>query len=104
MDDLTLFMLCMIAVPLIGLIAYSIANRPRTRSGPATVEAHRIGVSGVGCQYSSGWLYMVTFRFSDGDTLELYTLRSDYETIQDGQHGTVFWDGDQLMDFIPDQI
>lgn len=102
MDEQTIFMLIIIAVPLLALVVYGITNRPKVVTGPATVESHSVEHSKVGAQWSSSWNYLITFRLSDGDSLLLYTTEAEYQTIQDGQTGTLFWDDNQLVEFIPD--
>lgn len=102
MDEQTIFMLFIFAVPILALVVYAITNRPKIVTGPATVESHSVEHSKVGSPWSRGWNYLIIFQLSDGDTLELYTTEAEYQTIEDGQTGTLFWDGNQLMDFIPD--
>ena len=103
MDEQTIFILIIIAVPFLALITYGITNRPKTVTGPATVESHSVEHAKIGVQWSHSWNYLITFRLSDGDTLLLYTTEAEYQTIEDGQSGTLFWDGNQLVDFIPDE-
>ena len=102
MDGQTIFLLAIIATPFLALIVYGILNRPKVLTGPATVDSHRVEHAKYGGIWSHSWNYLVTFRFSDGDTLELHTTLAEYQTLEDGQHGTLSWDGNQLMDFIPD--
>lgn len=102
MDEQTIFMLVIFGVPVLALVVYAITNRPKIITGPATVESHKVEHSKVGVRWSHSWNYLIIFRLSDGDTLELYTTEAEYQTIEDGQTGTLFWDGNQLMDFIPD--
>lgn len=102
MDEQTILILIIIAVPFLALVVYAITNRPKIVTGPATVGSHSVEHSKVGARWSRGWNYLITFRLSDGDTLELYTTEAEYQTIKDGQTGTLFWDGNQLMDFVPD--
>ena len=102
MDDQTIFILILIAIPFLALIVYGIANRPRIQTGPATVDSHRVEHGRYGGKWSHSWNYLITFRFSDGDMLELHTTLTDYQTIKDGQKGMLSWDGNQLMDFEPD--
>lgn len=102
MSEQTIFYLIIFATPLLGLLVYGIVNRPKIVSGPATVDSHKVEHAKYGTRWSHSWNYLITFRFSDGDTLELYTTEAEYQTIKDGQTGTLFWDGNQLMDFIPD--
>lgn len=102
MDEQTIFLLIIAAVPFLALLVYAITNRPKIITGPATVESHKIEHAKVGAAWSRSWNYLIIFRLSDGDTLELYTTEAEYQTIRDGQTGTVFWDKNQLMEFIPD--
>ena len=103
MDEQTIFILVICAVPFLALAVYGITNRPKILTGPATVDSHNVETARFGGRWSHGWNYLVTFRLSDGDTLELYTTEAEYLTIEDGQTGTLFWDDNQLVDFIPDQ-
>lgn len=103
MDEQTIFMLIIIAVPLLALVAYAITNRPKVVTGPATVESHTVEVARFGGKWSHGWNYIIIFRLSDGDKLELYTTEAEYQTIKDEQTGTLFWDDNQLVEFIPDE-
>ena len=102
MDPQTILILVIIAIPFLALLVYGITNRPKIVTGPATVECHRVEHGKYGGKWSHSWNYLVTFRFSDGDTLELHTTLTDYQTIKDGQHGMLSWDEDQLMDFVVD--
>lgn len=102
MDEQTLFMLIIFAVPFLALAVYAVTNRPKIVTGPATVESHSVEHSKVGARWSSSWNYLITFRLSDGDPLVLYTTEAEYQTIEDGQTGTLLWDGNQLVEFIPD--
>lgn len=102
MDAQTIFILIILIIPFLALLVYGITNRPKILSGQAMAESHKIEHAKAGVRWSHSWNYLITFRFSDGDTLELYTTEAEYQTIQDGQTGTLFWDGNQLMEFIPD--
>lgn len=102
MDAQTIFYIFIIATPFLALIVYGIFNRPKVVTGPATVDSHRVEHAKYGVIWSHSWNYLVTFRFSDGDTLELHTTQEEYQTLEDGQHGILSWDGNQLMDFTPD--
>lgn len=101
MDEQTLFILAIFAIPLLALVVYGITNRPKIVTGPATVEAHKVEHAKMGARWSSSWNYLILFRLSDGDTLELYATEAEYQTIEDGQAGTLFWDNNQLVEFIP---
>ena len=66
-----------------------------TLTGHATVQSHRV-------VRSSSWNYMVNFIFSDGSTMELRTVKGDYQALKDGQSGQVTWEEDFLLHFDPD--
>lgn len=102
MDEQTILMLILVAIPALALLVYAITSRPKIVTGPATVDSHKLEYSKAGGRWSHNWNYLIIFRLSDGDTLELYTTEAEYQTIQDGQTGMLFWDGNQLMDFVPD--
>lgn len=103
MDAQILLYVFIIGTPLLALLVYGIFNRPKVVTGQATVECHRVEHAKMGVMWSHSWNYLLVFRFPDGETLELHTTLSEYQTIKDGQHGMLSWDGNQLMDFIPDE-
>lgn len=92
----------LIAVPLGVLILYTVFNRPKELTGPATVESRRIVYGNTPSRGSRNWNYLITFRFGDGDTLELCATQEEYDTIPDGQKGQLTWDGEILIHFEPD--
>lgn len=103
MDEQTIFYLLFFSVPILALIVYGIVNRPKVITGPAAVESHKVEVAKFGGKWSHGWNYLIIFRLSDGETLELNTTQAEYQTIKDGQRGTLLWDDNQLVEFIPDE-
>ncbi len=102
MDAQTIFYIVILGTPFLALAIYGIFNRPNVLTGWATVDSHDVETAKFGGRWSHGWNYLITFRFSDGDTLELYTTEEEYLTIKDGQFGILSWDGNQLVEFVPD--
>ena len=102
MNAETIFLIAIFALPLVGLLVYGIANRPRILSGPATVQTKNVEFGSSGGLWSSSWNYLVTFVFSDGEELQLYTTEAEYAALEEGRTGTLFWDQKQMVEFISD--
>lgn len=66
-----------------------------TLTGRATVKSHRAWLE-------RDWKYLVCFEFNDGSTLELRTVKSDYQALTDGQSGQLTWENDLFLHFDPD--
>lgn len=62
----------------------------------ATVKSHRMEMARVPTPEST-WNYLVTFTLSDGSEVELYTLEVQYKQLQDGQNGTLTWEGENFI-------
>ncbi len=73
-------------------------------TGRAVVISRRVGVAKYVARSTSGngWNYLVTFRFSDGDELELYVSPEEYKQLEEGTSGTLVWHRDVLSYFEPD--
>lgn len=52
---------------------------------------------------NSGWNYLVTFRLSDGELLELYTFENDYHRLEAGMMGQLTWHKDSMSRFDADK-
>lgn len=48
------------------------------------------------------WNYLVTFRLSDGEMLELHTFENEYHTLKEGMTGQLTWHKQNLSGFEPD--
>ncbi len=70
-------------------------------TGPATVKSHKVVQGGFMGKATGRWNYMVTFTLSDGEEIELYTILSDYQTLQDGISGQLTWQGKRFYSFDP---
>lgn len=91
-----ILLLALFAVLLIVWGIYSLCSQKKvTLTGRATVKSRYT-------QLARGRKYLICFELSDGSTVELRTIRSDYETLKDGQSGQVTWEDDLLLHFDPD--
>lgn len=50
----------------------------------------------------SQWNYLVTFRLSDGEELELHTFETEYHTMEPGMTGQLRWHKQNMTGFEPD--
>lgn len=69
-----------------------ISTRGTSLTGRATVVSHRI----------SGRNYLVTFRLSDGEELELYVFQNQYNELREGTTGQLTWCKDSMGSFEPE--
>jgi len=51
----------------------------------------------------SAWNYLVTFRMSDGEELELHTFENEYHALKEGMTGQLSWHKDNMSGFDPDR-
>ena len=78
-------------------------SRGKVLTGSAKVISRRAEAgSGGGSWRSSNWNYLVTFRFSDHDELELFVSEQQYAELKEGLTGQIVWCKDVLSEFIPD--
>lgn len=70
----------------------------KEQTSPATVKSHRMEMARVPTPEST-WNYLVTFTLSSGKEIELYTLEVQYKELQDGQNGTLSWEGENFLSF-----
>lgn len=97
-----LFITIIILIAVFVVFAW-IYTRGDVLTGSAMVVSHRMEAgSGGGSWRSSNWNYLVTFRFSDHDELELYVSESQYGELKEGLTGQIVWHKDVLSEFIPD--
>lgn len=52
---------------------------------------------------TQGWNYLVTFRLSDGDEIELYVSQEEFKLLKEGLTGQLTWHKDTLSSFEPDK-
>ena len=50
----------------------------------------------------SQWNYLVTFRLSDGEELELHTFENEYHALEEGMTGQLRWHKQNMTGFQPD--
>ncbi len=98
-----------ISLFILGLLAVFIAfswfyTRGDALTGHAVVASCRVEVAKYATRatWGNGWNYLVTFRFSDGDELELYVSPEEYKQLEEGTSGTLVWHKDVLSYFEPD--
>ncbi len=91
---------------LIGVLLFAVFcwfyTRGDALTGSATVVSRRVGLAKYSSKWSEGWNYLVTFRFSDGEELELFTSKEEYAILKEGTTGTIVWHKDVLSYFEPD--
>lgn len=68
------------------------------RTDAATVKSHRMEMARVPTPGNT-WNWLVTFTLSDGSEVELHTEESRYRQLQDGQSGTLTWEGENFVNF-----
>lgn len=86
------------------LVIYQIRNNRPSLSGPAEVVSHRVEPAKFAAASAwaehNNWNYYITFRLSDGEEIELYVSRQEYDSISDGQKGILTWSGENMGDFV----
>ena len=70
----------------------------KEQTSTATVKSHRMEMARVPTPEST-WNYLVAFTLADGKEVELYTLEAQYKELQDGQNGTLTWEGENFLSF-----
>ena len=75
----------------------------KSLTGQATIISKKTEFGRFGGKHSSSWNYLVTFRLSDGEELELYVFGNQYARLNEGTTGTLRWEKDIMQDFIPDK-
>lgn len=68
----------------------------KEQSGTATVKSHRMTTARFPTPEST-WNFLVTFTLADGKEVELHTGESQYKQLQDGQNGTLTWEGENYI-------
>ena len=90
-----------VVVPLCALLYWLLTwkNR-REMMGHATVISKTPELA-LGVKWGSGWNYKILFEVGNHQ-FPLYVLQGDYETIQEGMTGTLIWQEENMVEFIPD--
>ena len=102
MDAQTIFILAVLAIPITALILMQVFSRSKEMTAAATVVSRRLELGIGGGAYGDNWNRLVTFRLSDGEELELFAIRQDYEALTEGLSGQVTWQKENLLHFHPD--
>lgn len=71
-------------------------------TGPAMVVSRRMELAKVASRHANNWNYLVTFRLSDGEELELYVFEQEYDKLTEGLTGQLTWCRENLSSFDPD--
>lgn len=105
-DSNTILLITMLGIAVAALLVYHIrANRPPA-TGPAAVVSRRVEMAkfstGSAHSKTNNWNYMVTFRLSDGEEIELYVAEPEYKELTEGLQGQLTWKNDNLVTFFPD--
>ena len=72
-------------------------------TGRATVVSKRVDLAKVAGRRANNWNYLVTFRLSDGEELELYVFESQYHELTEKTAGQLTWCKENLISFDADQ-
>lgn len=78
-------------------------------TGPGTVVSRRVETSrhnplrNAKTWHVHGYQnYLVTFRLSDGEEIELHTFENLYRGLKEGSTGQLTWCKNSLSEFVPD--
>ena len=99
-----LFLAALFGVPLLIVLIYRFLTRDRRRErlGQAEVLSKTPELAiGSGMFGNNNWNYKVQFRVG-GSEFFLYALKDDYDTLEPGMTGTLTWQEENMLDFIPD--
>lgn len=81
------------------LLMQHITNNAPEYTARAVVDSHQTQPGRYHSRWSSGWNYFVTFRFTDGDTVTLYTTEQDFCALKDGTDVTIRWQNENLLSY-----
>lgn len=100
-NDVILFFAIFFLLFLVFLLYTTRSGRGHTLTGPATVASRRVEHARFsGGRYNGqNWNYLVTFRLSDGEELELYTGKSEYRQLKEGLCGQLVWHKENFISF-----
>ena len=96
----SLFIIGLLLVSFLAL--FFISSGGKTLTGPAIVISRRVELAKVASRHANNWNYLVTFRLSDGEELELYVFEQDYGKLTEGLTGQLTWCRENLSSFDPD--
>ena len=90
-----------VVVPL-GALLYWLLTRKNRREmmGKARVISKTPELA-LGVKWGSNWNYKILFEVGNHQ-FPLYVLQGDYETIQEGMTGTLIWQEENMIEFIPE--
>lgn len=71
-------------------------------TGHATVISRKVDQGRYLGKAPSRWNYMMTFRLSDGEEVELYVTDDIFSSLKDGETGQLTWQGKRFYHFDPD--
>ena len=74
----------------------------KTLTGPAMVVSRRVALARTASRHANNWNYLVTFRLSDGEELDLYVFQQEYDKLTEGLTGQLTWCRENLSSFEPD--
>ena len=74
----------------------------KSLTGRATVVSKRVELAKVAGRRANNWNYLVTFRLSDGEELELYVFERQYNALPEGATGQLTWCKENLSSFDAD--
>ncbi len=73
-------------------------NSKPTLTGEATVVSRRLEVS-KRPTHRQGYNYLITFRLSDGEEIELDASPEEYKQLTEGRAGTLTWQSSHFRGF-----
>jgi len=74
----------------------------KSLTGRATVVSKRVELAKVSGRRANNWNYLVTFRLSDGEELELYVFEAQYHALAEGTAGLLTWCKENVSSFDAD--
>ena len=97
-----IFLLVAVMLIAFGFLAWY-NTRGNVFTGTVMVVSRRVEHgTGGGSWKSSSWNYLVTFRFTDGQEMELYVPEHEYARLKEGATGQIVWCRDILSRFDAD--
>ena len=90
-----------VVFPIILLLRWLLTRKNRREMmGKARVVSKTPELA-LGVKWGSNWNYKILFEVGNAQ-FPLYVLQGDYETIQEGMTGTLIWQEENMVEFIPD--
>lgn len=75
-----------------------LSRNGREQTADATVFARRMASARFPTPGNT-WDHIVTFTLSDGAQVELFASEAQFDTLTEGQTGTLTWEGERLLGF-----